>query len=216
MLGKDVLETRGRNFFIWEKHKNSRLYSSCCIWAISSRGLLPSPVLKEKCPVLKKAPALGIVHRLQYLFVIVLLEVLTCSTRVPPIALEPPRVRRTLLRAVEDAQMSYSVPNSWEQERVSHPCPQKPQPQSNSSQSCTADSFSCLQQQLTSVKIDCHSHQGALRAEFCWCSEGSWCASEGSPSYYSSMQKNKIKYKSQSSIKIGTAISMPLYPRLRW
>lgn len=173
MLGKDSLETQGRNFFIWEKHKNSRLYSSCCIWVISSRGLLPSPVLKEKCPVLKKAPALGIVHRLQYLFVIVLLEVLTCSTRVPPIALEPPRVRRTLLRAVEDAQMSYSVPNSWEQERVSHPCPQKPQPQSNSSQSCTADSFSCLQQQLTSLKIDCHSHQGALRAEFCWCSEDS-------------------------------------------
>lgn len=48
---------------------------------ISSKSLLPSPVLKEKCPVLKNAPnqqtMLGIVHHLQYPLVILLPQVLT-------------------------------------------------------------------------------------------------------------------------------------------
>lgn len=86
MLGKDVSEIQERNFFIWEKYKNSWFYSSCCIWGDLHKGLLPSLVLKEKCPVLKKVPdqqvTLGIVHYLQYPFVILLLEVFTCSTVV--------------------------------------------------------------------------------------------------------------------------------------
>lgn len=73
----------------------------------------------------------GIVHLLQYLCVILSFSNPNMLCMGPPMAIEPPMAIRTLLRAVEDAQMLYSVYNSREQERVSHPLSSESQSQND-------------------------------------------------------------------------------------
>lgn len=72
-----------------------------------------------------------IVHLLQYLCVTLSFSNPNMVRMGPPMAIEPSVAIRTLLRAVEVAQMLYSVYNSREQERVSYPLSSESQSQND-------------------------------------------------------------------------------------
>lgn len=143
MLGKNVsekrwerLRTEKKHFSIWEGLESSPA-SSCLVSGdlqLSSPSF-PSAKGNAKAVSAENDPRpvsipVGFGHLLRYPCVILPSSSLDMLPMCPPMAIEPSKAIGTLARAVEDAQMRYSVCNSWEQ-NLFHPPSSESQSQSD-------------------------------------------------------------------------------------